>query len=272
MGQTFAEARGVSLEPGGAAVLVALALARAGVSVGLAAALGADPLGRALRDRVAATGVDVSAVELTLARTGLVFLGASEVVSYRRFEDECVVGPPDASRPRLVHFAALSPEARNARSQVAIAVKFAPRALVTLDLNARPRLWRSVKRRDLTLLGHADLVKCSSDDLDVAGFGRGDAAIDRLVALVPSSAVVLITRGDGPITARGPFGAFERAVRPLRVADASGAGDAFMAGVIGARLADRARSPSLAGVSRWIDRGVESATRWLRARRASKRS
>src|SRR5262249_31675239 len=144
-------ARSLTLEPGGAAVMVALALAREGIAVGLAAAMGDDPLGRALRDRVAAASVDVRAVRLVAARTGLLFIGARdggrELVGYRGAEADPPVAPPERARPRVVHFAALSPVPALARAQHEAARHAADRgAIVTLDVNARPRIWREAKR------------------------------------------------------------------------------------------------------------------------------
>lgn len=266
-GESLSEARFVGLEPGGAAVLVALRLARAGVSVGLAASVGADPLGRALRDRVAAAGVDVRSVALVAARTPLLFVGAApdggrELVGYRRPEEEAIIAPRPGSR--LVHLAAASPVPAHARALDAIARAARRRkAIVTLDLNARPRLWRHVKWTRLAAVDTADVVKCSAEDLEVLGLGEGIRAVAALRARMRPEATLVVTRGAGVITAHGPFGVLEHAVRPLRRAEPTGAGDALMAGVIAAIVGKTARAR---GTEALFAEAITQGVAWARER------
>ncbi len=87
-GRTFTEARSLRLEPGGAAINVAVGLARRGWKAGLAATVGADALGEALAAQVAARGVSTALVRRAEPRTGLVFVeraGPSpRIVAYRQ--------------------------------------------------------------------------------------------------------------------------------------------------------------------------------------------
>ena len=212
------------------------------------------------------------AVKEAPARTGLMFLGTRggerEVVGYRRVEDEIFVAPPVSARPRLVHFASLTPVLGVARAQRASARTLAARdAIITVDLNARPRIWRGAAARVdkcLELVHFADIVKCSADDLVVLGLGEEKRAIAGLLDRMRPEATLLVTRGAGAITARGPFGAIHRDVRVVRGAQETGAGDAFMAGVIAELFdsteQDRLDTAFFRGV---IARGAAFAKRWI---------
>src|SRR5690349_18233208 len=73
-GLSFDRAASLSFTPGGAAVNVALTLARLGLRAGLSAVVGDDALGQALAARLAHAGVDASLVQRAPHRTGLIFL------------------------------------------------------------------------------------------------------------------------------------------------------------------------------------------------------
>src|SRR5229473_2673609 len=100
-GASFEEARSLRLLPGGSAINTAIHLARMGLRAGIAATVGDDAIGRALRRRVAEEGIDVSLVVESRARTGLVFQSSAEegrqFVSYRDPEAPPAPIPGDAS-------------------------------------------------------------------------------------------------------------------------------------------------------------------------------
>src|SRR5690349_17969604 len=62
------------LRPGGGAVSSALALARQGLRVGLATVLENNTVGRHLREKLAAAGIDTAGVELAQPTSGIVFV------------------------------------------------------------------------------------------------------------------------------------------------------------------------------------------------------
>ncbi|WP_437547674.1 PfkB family carbohydrate kinase [Sorangium sp. So ce367] len=238
--------------PGGGAVNAAVALARSGLRVGLAAALGDDAPGRALLARVAAAGVDVAGVALIPTRQGLILLedtgGARHMVAHRA-EDELPLSVPEGwaapvlllsgISPALAPIAALCRAARAARRTGTV---------VVVDLNARWRLWAGRDPRVLhALLREADVVRCSAADL--AGLGLDDAQVR--AAMRPSATLVL-TQGAGAARAAGPFG--EIALAPPVVAEtrAAGAGDAFTAAIC-------------AEIARAGDHGPERPDLWTRA-------
>ena len=104
-GTAFVDAPSLALDAGGGAVRAALALKAAGADVELAAVFGDDPLGAALRERVARAGIGVAAsVSSKAARTGLVAMdidreGARRVVAYRS-KDEPAPPWPACGTPR----------------------------------------------------------------------------------------------------------------------------------------------------------------------------
>jgi 2-dehydro-3-deoxygluconokinase len=224
-------AASLRFRPGGGAVNAAVALARSGLRVGLAAALGDDAPGRALLARVAAAGVDVEGVALVPARTGLVVLedaGGTQHVVAHRAEDELPVSVPagwaaavlllSGISPALAPIAGLCRAARAARRTGTV---------VVVDLNARWHLWAGRDPRTLhALLREADVVRCSAADL--AGLGLDDAQVR---AVMRQSAALVLTQGAGAARVTGPFG--EIALRPPVVATtrAAGAGDAFTAAI-----------------------------------------
>jgi sugar/nucleoside kinase (ribokinase family) len=280
----LAEARALRHRPGGATANAALELARAGVEASVCAALGDDPLGRGLRARLAEAGVDIALVGLARVRTGLVFLEAPSApgpraVGYRDPAREVAAlrahvaalggasGLVARARPGAVVLGTLAP----ADSAVALwaAIARAARragALVVVDVNARPRLWRDLARKEeaLALLGLADLVKCSADDLATLAPGEGAAgARAALAGRLRRGATLVVTDGARAARALGPFGEVHVAPRRALASDAPGAGDAFVAGLVGALLAAQGEPASAARWARALTAAHARAGRWV---------
>lgn len=219
----------VRFTPGGGAVRTSVALARQGLRVGLAAAFADDSFGRSLRDRVAAAGVDTSAVVLTPPLTNLVVMdgfGASrQVVAFR--EEETPLEVPvqwtaqvlllSGMSPAITYGAALCKAARAARRAGSV---------VVVDANARRHAWGDRDSRAIrALLKEVDVARFSADDL--RALHHDEAGVR---ALLRPSAVLLVRTGSGETIATGPFGelVWGGQARTLRRA---GAGDRFIAGV-----------------------------------------
>jgi sugar/nucleoside kinase (ribokinase family) len=264
--------------PGGGAVTTALELARLGVPTGLAAAVGDDLLGHALRRRLEAAGVDTRLLVASPAiRTGLVILasnaeGARRFLSYRSPDAEAralrAALPRDLAA-RALHLSALLPSPAP-RRLFRSAIRAARGATLSLDVNARPRFWRGAKSSDrlaaLELLQRFDWIKASEGDLEVLQITPAD-----LLAKMSPTAALIVTRGTHPIRAFGPFGSIERSIEAPVDADPTGAGDAFCAGLV-AELhqfvgAQTKRKPiAIDAVARAVDRGIEAARAFLARR------
>nr|WP_104984860.1 PfkB family carbohydrate kinase [Sorangium cellulosum] len=278
--------------PGGGAVNTATALARLGVPSGLCAALGDDALGRGLRDELAAAGVDVGRLALGAARTGLVLVaverGEARFVGYRQGELEAralAAALPERWQARVVHFTGIAP-VRGATFALARAAARARRegCAVSVDVNARPRMWPRAgntrptgRARGLPaagdggagvrgcfrLLEQADLVKCSAGDLAVLGT-TARALRERLRA----GATLVVTDGARDALVLGPDGERAVAPRPVRALAPTGAGDAFCAGMLAALVwQGRERWGDAALMLRAVARGHDVARAWVRKKR-----
>ncbi|WP_170319666.1 PfkB family carbohydrate kinase [Polyangium spumosum] len=269
-GMSLDDATALSLSPGGGAVNVALTLAELGLRAGLVAAVGDDPVGRALIAHVTRRGVDVSRVRTTSAiRTGLVFLTHAPLraVSYRAVLKEALAlrdALPRSFDTKVVHISGLLPSragllaleraARQARSEG---------ARVTLDANLRPRLWAgdAIKRADpRRLFTVVDVLKVSEDDLRLLGLSDPRD----LTPVLRPEAVVVATFGAAKTRALGPFGEVRAGGPALAVESTIGAGDAFVAGLLSV-LAREERGEHLdrATIERAIQRGNEVARQSL---------
>lgn len=217
--------------PGGGAVNAAVLLARSGLRVGLAAALGDDAPGRALLAKVTAAGVDVGGVALIPARTRLIVLedtgGARHMVTHRA-EDELPVSVPEGWAAPVLLLSGISP-ALAPIAGLCRAARAARRAgtIVVVDLNVRWHLWAGCDPRTLhALLREADVVRCSAADL--AGLRIEDAQVR---AVMRPSAVLMLTQGAGAARATGPFGEIARSPPVVTKTRAARAGDAFTAAI-----------------------------------------
>ena len=230
-GEAFsARAASLRLRPGGGAVNAALALARRGLRVGLATALGDDAFGRGLLGRIAASGIDVGAVTLGPPSTGLVFvvgLGAShQVLSYREAEQPIAVPAQWSSQVLLL--SGLSPVVSYGAT-LCKAARAARRAgsIVVVDVNARRHLWAGRDARAIhMLLREADVVRCSAEDLSVLGM-----TLDALRATLRQNAVLVANNGAGHAWATGPFGEVAQTPRRDLALRPAGAGDRLTAAI-----------------------------------------
>lgn len=265
---------------GGVEANLASTLARLGVPVELVTTLGANPLGDGLADALVRDGVALRARRLAL-RTPIVFVdvapdGARRFVPYRAGTADGALGPEDleplvldgACWLHLSGSAAASATAR-APAEALIGRAQACGVPVSLDVNARPWQWPDAKVACATLerwLARVDLAKASDEDLRALGFGDEAPALERLFALRAGRATI-VTRGARGALARVGDGTIEVAGRARDAIDATGAGDAFMAGVLaklrGASLEDAA---GLAAALRLGDRLARDVVGHLGAR------
>ena len=230
---------------GGAPANVAVGLARMGVPVGLMTLVGPDEFGKFVRRRLAAEGVDVRSVGThATAKTGITFVsvaksGDRSFLFFRHPSADQAIAPGDVNesditRAHVLHVGSstLSREPARAATWKAITAARAAGAIVSADPNLRFHLWEDraqaiVETRKLVGLAH--VVKVADDEL--APLVDTDDVVEgahRLRALGPT--LVMVTQG-----ARGSY--FDHANGqgyvdpvPVTTVDATGAGDAFVAG------------------------------------------
>ncbi len=240
----------------GAEANVAVGLARLGNRVAFLGRVGRDAFGEAVLSALRADDVDVSGVSRDAAATGLLIrerraLGRSNVLYYRSGSAGSKLDPADVEAAahlvlgaRWLHLTGITPAlSKSARMATERAIGLAREAgaTVSLDINLRRKLWRDKEAarvlRDLAI--RTDVLLGDEEELRLVVGTR--SKLDR-------SALVRAAQDLGPRTVvlklgeLGSFGvdASEAQVHVpgfrVTVTDPVGAGDAFAAGFIGARL------------------------------------
>jgi fructokinase len=270
----FFEARPRGAEPiarvfrrelGGAPANVATGLARLGIRAAVVGGVGRDRFGRALVSHLRDDGVDVRFILRLPNRTGLTFVtrdarGEPEFLFYRHQSADVSVRAehlrPEMGRARwaLVGTSTLmTPELERATAKFVECVEIAG-AHLFVDLNVRAHLWpsrRAMQRAIADLVARADLVKASDEDLKAVSGSNSVRWLERHA----TRASWLITRGPGTASAIGQHGEVHARALAARCVDATGAGDAFIAG----SLATLVRARATPGSSAWRDAAVWQA-------------
>lgn len=242
---------------GGAPANVACALARLGTAAALIGRLGDDPIGAAFRALLLERGVDSTALQRDPLRPSRTVLVRREATGERHFggfagdrgegfADQAIdagalAGPlePLLAEARWLLCGTI-PLASGAAAALHVLVQAAAeRGLpLALDVNWRPTFWGlgpeegpppPVRQRLQPLLARAALLKCSREEA-LWLFGSADAAAVRRA--LPQRPAVLITDGPEPIDwAVGACGGRLPSIAVAAI-DATGAGDAFLAGLL----------------------------------------
>jgi 2-dehydro-3-deoxygluconokinase len=237
------EVRDWTLSVGGAESNVASHLARAGLHARWVSALGNDSLGRAVRDRIAAVGVDVTDVRTDPVRpTGLYVKEASAdgspVRYYRRGSAASGLGPEllgtlDLTGTDLIHISGITAALSSTCLDLLWAVLALP-VRVSFDVNWRPALWTELDTGVLRELADAADIVFVGDDEAQAVWGVEEPAEIR--ALLTKPAEIVVKHGPrGATLLAGDEPVFAAALR-VDVVEPVGAGDAFAAGFLAATL------------------------------------
>jgi 2-dehydro-3-deoxygluconokinase len=251
---------------GGAESNACLALAHAGLRVAWVSRLGTDVAGRRIRSALTGAGVDLSWVTddpdrptglmLRDALGGLQYVRAGSAASALRPSDLDGV-PVEHARAVLVTgiTAMIGADPRDA----AVALLERASGLRIVDPNLRPGLWGSDRARELVLplIERCDVLVGGEEELRLFAEGTGAALATACAALGPTE--VVVTRGAAGAWARAPDGTWhehppERAIER----DPVGAGDAFTAAYVAARL-DGAEVPS--ALKAGVVAGAQTASR-----------
>ena len=230
---------------GGAIFNTAIALGRLGCNAGMLTGLSDDLFGQQLRQTLADSRVD-TALSITSNRpTTLAFVRLSNGHATYTFYDENSAGrmitPDDLPiLPQSVsalYFGGISLACEPGAETYAIfAEREGSSRAVMLDPNIRPGFIRdetTYRARIQRMLGVADIVKVSDDDLNWLMPGSDDLGAKAGMLRAQGPAIVIVTRGgDGAIAYFGDGESVMVAAEKVTVVDTVGAGDTFNAGVM----------------------------------------
>ena len=232
---------------GGAPANVAVGLARLGVSSAFMGMTGEDGFGCFLAGELVKAGVDIAPLRFTArARTGLAFVslepnGERDFLFYRSPGADMLMTPDAVDEAALraakaFHFGSISLATEPSRASTLHAASLARHhgKLITYDPNLRRELWPTADdaRTGMRLgLAEAGVVKISEEELHFLT-GEPDPIAGGRRLWHPRLRLMAITRGPAGCywltnDAHGAVPGF-----PVTAIDATGAGDAFMAGLI----------------------------------------
>ncbi len=234
---------------GGSPANLGANMARLGNRTRLVCTLGDDQLGHHLRAAVERLGVDTGYIRHSSLPTSLVLVTRSENVPqfevYRQADTQLLpdqLGPALAAEASIFHttcFALSRPPAQETLLSAAEAAAAAGRS-VSIDLNYARKVWpdqEAARQVVAAYCGLGALVKVSEVDwerLYGTPLQAPEAACRHFLSL-GASVVCLTLGGDGAWVAEADQLHFLPA-RPVKVADTTGAGDAFWSGFLTAWL------------------------------------
>ncbi len=239
-GGSLVDAAAFRPAPGGAPANVAVAVARAGVSVAFAGRVGGDAFGRRLRTVLESAGVDCRPlVTDPQAHTTLAFVmpasqGAHGFAFFRGAD--AGLGPDDLPPALFSGRAALgcggvSLSAQRARAATLHALRAARAAgaLTVFDVNWRPALWASPQEAVAAFreaIALADVIRCNEAELELL-CGTAGTVEARARSLFGPAVAVVLTLGERGALWVGPEGVAAHPGFTVNAVDAIGAGDCF---------------------------------------------
>jgi len=234
---------------GGSPTNIAVNFARLGGRVAVISKIGTDAFGRYLSAELQRTGVITEfLVSDPNVHTTIIFVshtkGTPDFDAWRDGDYQLKPGDIDEQiiqRARIVHASTFALSRQPCRSAIEHAFKLAQQfgKIISLDPNYSPRIWPDYNEAKVVItrmLGYTTLTKPSLDDAQRL-FGEGktpEAYIELFHTMGPK--IVVMTMGS-----RGLLLSIEGVLthipaRPVKVVDATGAGDSFWAGFLIALL------------------------------------
>jgi fructokinase len=246
VGRSLVEVSAFRPKPGGAPANVAVAAARLGARSAFIGKVGDEPFGHHLSDVLRQEDVDVRGMRFdTEARTGMAFIAmpdenTAEIVFYRNPSADMRLRADELDREllqeaRAFHFGSLSLIQEPSRSATLEAASIAREAgaLISFDVNYRSDLWSRDEARDrvMATIPHVDLVKVNDVELALLG-GSEDLEAGSRALLEHGPDVCVVTLGpEGSFFQTADGGEHVPAFQ-VQTVDATGCGDAFVAGLL----------------------------------------
>lgn len=244
-------------KPGGAPANVAVAARRLGAEAAFIGKVGKDLFGQHLIEVLQAEGVDTSGMRVAAqARTTMAVIAmpdenTAEFVFYRNPGADQLLNADELdplllTHTRAFHFGSLSLTGEPIRTATHEAVRIARAsgALISYDMNYRPALWpnpQAAVEATEAILPHVDVVKVNQAELklivdqptDAAGPGdEGGLKQATAILLDKGPSVVVVTFGEDGSFFHTQEGAGMVPGFAVKTVDATGCGDAFIAGLL----------------------------------------
>ncbi|HDS9456211.1 TPA: aminoimidazole riboside kinase [Enterobacter asburiae] len=246
--------------PGGAPANVAVGIARLGGQSAFIGRVGDDPFGRFMYKTLVDERVDVRQMRLDPAhRTSTVVVdlddhGERSFTFMVRPSADLFLEPddlPSFSAGEWLHVCSIALSAEPSRSATFQAIKAIREAggYVSFDPNIRPDLWpdENALRRCLEqALQSADVVKLSVEELAfLTANEQVNAGLEALMQRCPAR-LVLVTQGKEGVIAWHEGSVKYYPATPVQCVDTTGAGDAFVAGLLYGLAAGQDLTPVIA--------------------------
>jgi fructokinase len=233
--------------PGGAPANVAAAVAKLGASSAMISKLGLDAFGDFLIEKLEEVGVNTDTVFRTkAANTALAFVslredGERDFSFYRNpsadlLLDESEINDDWFNEGDILHFCSVDlVESPMKKAHVkAINAAISKGGLISFDPNVRLPLWdnpEDCRKTILEFIPKAHLVKISDEELEfITGISNIEEAIQSL--FVGHVKAVIFTKGSQGADVYVNGNKFESTGYKVDVQDTTGAGDAFIGGVL----------------------------------------
>ena len=233
--------------PGGAPANVAAAVARLGGRSAFIGKTGNDVFGRFLRETLDAHGIETRGLQTaeghptTLAFVTLTPDGERDFSFYRNPAADTQITPGELDGPllqgsRFLHVGSLSLTHEPARAATLSAIERVKAAggCISYDPNWRALLWESREtgiRAMKSLLPAADVVKVSDEELALL-FGSEDCSLGAARILAEGARLVLVTLGAKGVFYKTPTLEGRVEGPAVQAVDTTGAGDAFVGGLL----------------------------------------
>lgn len=234
--------------PGGAPANVAVAVAVLGGSAAFVGGISQDAMGKTILAHLAKQGVDCSFCQLTEAKTAIVLvsLDADGDRSFQFYRDQTADLKLSEATLNYLPFQAddvlhccsnllMYPEHERKQAYVFKRVK-ACGGMVSMDVNLRLNLWQDTSQAAEIVFEHmkmADLIKVSDDEWGFLCEQLRVSQTQLIEQLLQAGVRLLVlTHGGGKVNfyAQNVNGSLD--VPEIDVVDTTGAGDAFIAGLL----------------------------------------
>jgi len=260
IGSTLEDMQTFRKAVGGCAANIAVGTARLGLQTAMLTRVGDEHMGRFVRERLRAEGVDVSHVKTDSTRlTALVLLAIKDqetfpLIFYRENCADMAVAPGDfdeefiaSSRALLITGTHLSRADVEKTTRTAVEHAKKNGTKVVLDLDYRPVLWgltghgrgedRFVAAAAVTkvlqlMLPSCDLVVGTEEEIHIAGGTSVTADALRIVRSATPAPIVMKRGPRGCTVMEAGKAPLDVAGFPIDVLNVLGAGDAFMSGLL----------------------------------------